>query len=93
MMNKSTTAWVLGVVGATMYAIVVTYVVYGVWPEMHFALISVTFAVLWIGFCLAIVWAMLYRREELNTKFPISGAERRRRNKQFYDWLRSQGRR
>jgi hypothetical protein len=36
---------------------------------------------------------MSYRIEELKRKLPISGAEHRRQNRQFYDWLRSRGRR
>jgi len=47
----------------------------------------------WIGFYLAVFWALVYRQAELNKKFPISSQELRRRKKEFYDWLAARGRR
>lgn len=86
MMNKKTTARVYGTVIATVFAIAVTFVVYGLWRGMPTAMILLMFIGLWVGFFLTGVW--VFTRE-----FPISSAERHRKNKQFYDWLRSQGRR
>ena len=86
MMTKNTAARAYGVVLATMFAILVTFVTRGFWPGMNFPITFVVFVVLWVGFFVTGIW--IFTRE-----FPISGAERRRRNKQFYDWLRSQGRR
>jgi len=48
---------------------------------------------LWIGFYFAGVWATTDRSDELDRKFPISSSELRKRKKDFYDWLASQGRR
>jgi hypothetical protein len=93
MMNKNTTAQAFGVLLATMYAGLITFMVYSRWPRLHIALTLLIFIGLWSGFYLAGVWAILYRREELNWKFPISGRELRRRRKEFYNWLASQGRR
>jgi hypothetical protein len=92
-MNKTTYARAYGIVLATMFAILVTDLVYGVWPQLHAALLLAMCFILGAGFCIVGLWMMSYRAEELKRKLPISGAERRRRNKQFYDWLRSQGRR
>jgi hypothetical protein len=93
MMNKTTTARAYGIVLATMFSILVTDLVFGVWPRLHVVLLLAMCLVLGIGFYVLGIWIMSYRIEELKRKLPISGAERRRRNKQFYDWLRSQGRR
>ncbi len=93
MMNKNTTAQAYGIILATMFSILVTYVIYGAWPGLHISLILILFIGLWAGFYLAGIWAILYRPEELNRKFPLSGKELRRRKNEFYDWLSSQGRR
>jgi len=86
MMNNSTAARAYGIVLATVFAIVVTFVAYRLFPGMNPSLMFPIFVGFWLGFFLAGVW--IFTRE-----FPITGAERRRKNKQFYDWLRSQGRR
>ena len=86
MMNKSTNARIYGIVLATVFGIVVTFVIYGFWREMRISVILLIFIGLWVGFFGTGIWIF-------NREFPISSAERRRRNKQFYDWLRSQGRR
>jgi hypothetical protein len=86
MMNKSTAARAYGIVLATVFAIVVTFVAYRLFPEMNPSAMVPIFIVFWVGFFLTGVW--IFTRE-----FPITGAERRRKNKEFYDWLRSQGRR
>src|SRR5712691_6588677 len=39
MMNKDTTARAYGIVLATMFAVLVTDLVYGVWPRIHIALL------------------------------------------------------
>jgi len=84
-MNKSTTARAYGVVLATVFSIVVTLIAYRLFSGMNPLLMLPIFVGFWIGFFLTGVW--IFTRE-----FPITGAERRRKNKQFYDWLRSQGR-
>jgi Ni/Fe-hydrogenase subunit HybB-like protein len=87
MMNKDTTALAYGVVMATIYAVLATSVVYGIWQGLHLAPISFVFVCLWVGFCLALIWRF-YRKDELDRKFPISAAEHRRRKREFYAWLR-----
>jgi hypothetical protein len=65
----------------------------GLWHGLHIALTLLLFVGLWIGFYFAGVWASTERRAELERKFPISSKELRRRKKEFFDWLASQGRR
>lgn len=85
MMNKKNAAQGFGVALATPLAIGATAVAYKAWPQLHVSLILI-FIGLWAGLFKTVVW--VFTRE-----LPVAGAERRRRNKQFYDWLRSQGRR
>jgi hypothetical protein len=92
MMNKNTTALAYGAFYATIYATLAITAIYGFWPQLHVAPMLFMFVCLWVGFGLALTWSR-YRRDELHRKYPVSGAENRRRKKQFYDWLRSQGRR
>jgi hypothetical protein len=93
MMNKDTTARAYGIVLATTFGILITHLIYGVWPQMQGALLLAIGILLGAGFFILGLWIFSYRIDQLRRKLPISGAEHRRRNKQFYDWLRSQGRR
>jgi hypothetical protein len=86
MMNKKTAAQGFGSAFATPLAIGATAVAYKAWPQLHVLLILMIFIGLWAGIFEMVVW--FFTRE-----LPVTGAERRRRNQQFYDWLRSQGRR
>jgi hypothetical protein len=86
MMNKNTAARAYGIVLATVFAIVVMFLVRSLFAGINPALMLLIFVGFWLGFFRTGVW--IFTRE-----FPITGAERRRKNKQFYDWLRSQGRR
>jgi hypothetical protein len=86
MMNKNTSARAYGIVIATTFATLVTVVFHGFWREMSSFLMVLMFTGFWVGFFVTGLWIF-------NREFPISGAERRRRNKQFYEWLRSQTRR
>jgi hypothetical protein len=86
MMNKGTAARAYGVILATFFAITVTFIVYRLFPGMNPSLMWPMFIGFWVGFFLTGIWIF-------NREFPVTGAERRGRNKQFYDWLRSQGRR
>jgi hypothetical protein len=85
MMNKKTAAQGFGIALATPFAIALAAVAYRAWPQLHVSLILMIFVALWAALFKAVFWG--FTRE-----LPITGAERRRRNKQFYDWLRSQGR-
>jgi hypothetical protein len=85
MMNKNTTARAYGICIATTFAILVTFVFHSFWRDMPGLLVVLIFIGFWLGFFVTGLWIF-------NREFPISGAERRRRNKQFYDWLRSQRR-
>jgi hypothetical protein len=80
MMNKKTTARVYGITLASPFAILIAALVYAGRPGLHMALIVLLLIALWVVVFITGTWIM--KRE-----LPISGAERRRRNKQFYDWL------
>ena len=81
MMNKNTYARAYGIVLATIFAALVTDLVYGVWPQLHAALLLAMCIILGAGLYILGLWMMSYRVEGLKRKLPISGAERRRKNK------------
>jgi hypothetical protein len=78
---------------ATIYATLITGMVYSLWNGLHIGLVLLIFLALWIGFYFTGIWTAVDRPAELNRKFPISSKELHRRKKAFYDWLASQGRR
>ena len=84
MTNKRTAAQGFGVALATPLAIGATAVAYK--AQLHVLLILMIFIVVWVGLFKSVVWTFM-------RKLPVTSAEHRRRNKNFYDWLRSQGRR
>jgi hypothetical protein len=92
MIKRDTATRAFGIVCATPLAIGSALVVYRLWHGEHVALIFLLFIGFWISFFLLLT-GIVQRPVELKRKLPISGAEHRRKNKQFYDWLRSQGRR
>jgi hypothetical protein len=49
--------------------------------------VVLSFAILWIGFYRAGIWAYIDRPTELRKKLPITGDEVRRRREAFYNWL------
>ena len=81
-----------GVFVATVFAPLVTLAIHS-WVVLRPLVTAVVLLVLWVGFYMAISWAVGERRSELDRKFPITSSEHRRRRKQLYDWLSSQGRR
>ncbi len=90
MLGKKGSGRGFGVVLGTVYALLVTGVVYHFWPGMNTALAASIFIGVWLAAFLAGTWAFV---AQLNTKIPISGKELRRSKKEFYDWLASLGRR
>ena len=91
MISKKNTGRAFGFFLATGFATLITNTVYA-W-HVPVVLTSLVFIGLWIGFYFAGVWALNERPAELAKKFPIASNELRRRKKEFYDWLASQGRR
>ena len=81
-----------GVLMATIYATLVTGIIYGLW-RLPIGWTLFVFVALWIGFYFTGVWAAVDRPAELNRKLPVSSKELRRRKKEFYDWLGTRGRR
>jgi hypothetical protein len=92
MMNRDTAGGAFAVVVATFLAIGVTAIAYKTWPQSPVFLTVVIFIVVWANVFFATDW-YFSRPDELKLKLPITGAERRRRSREFYEWLRSQGRR
>jgi dipeptide/tripeptide permease len=84
MMNKKTAAQGFGAALATPLAVGATAVAYK--AQLHVLLILMIFIVVWVGLFKTVVWTFM-------RKLPVTSAEHRRRNRKFYDWLRSQGRR
>jgi hypothetical protein len=62
-----------------------------IFPHSHPVLKCLIITVFAVSFYCVGVWVST--REELNKKFPTPSHELRRRRKDFYDWLDSQGRR
>ena len=91
MIRKKNVGRLYGACLATIYATLITGIVYGFWVTAHLALLI--FAVLWIGFYFTGIWTIVDRPAELSRKFPVSSKELHKRKKAFYDWLASQGRR
>jgi hypothetical protein len=87
MMDKRNAARAFGILLATMYA---TLFAIGLrsWLGMTTALTLLIFALLWVATYLTGLWAFFYRPAELDKKLPISGKERLRRAKEFFDSLR-----
>jgi hypothetical protein len=92
MMNKDTARGAYAVVVATFLAIGVTAIAYKTWPHSPVLLIVMIFMVVWANVFFATDW-FFSCPDELKLKLPITGAEHRRRSREFYEWLRSQGRR
>jgi hypothetical protein len=86
MIGKRNIGRFYGVLLATMYATLVTGIIYGL-SRPPLGWVFVLFVALWIGFYFAGVWAAVDRPAELNRKLPLSSKELRRRKKEFYDWL------
>jgi len=93
MIGKKNQGRFYGVLLATMYATLVTGIIYGLWSALHIGSVVSIFVALWIGFYFTGVWAAGDRPAELKRKFPVSSKDLRRRKKEFFDWLGTQGRR
>jgi hypothetical protein len=93
MINKKNIGRLYGVCLATMYATLVTAIVYGLWRGLHVTLVFIVFVTLWIGFYFTGIWIAVDRPDELRKKNPISSKELSRRKREFYDWLALHGRR
>lgn len=92
MIGKKTGGILFGVFIATVFAPLVTLAIHD-WFSLPPLITAIALLVLWIGFYLAVSWAENERRSELDRKFPLPSKEHRKRKKEFFDWLSSQGRR
>lgn len=85
MIGKRNVERLYGVLLATMYATLVTGIIYGLWRALHIGSVLSIFVCLWIGFYFTGIWVAVDRPAELKSKLPFSGKELRRRKKEFYD--------
>jgi hypothetical protein len=93
MIDEKTSGRLYGVCLAAVYGTLITGVILELWHSLRIASVVLIFVALWIAFYFTGVWVAVERPAELNGKLPLSGRERRRRKKEFYDWLASQRRR
>jgi hypothetical protein len=93
MIGKRNIGRIYGASLATIYATLVTGIIYPFWSGFHsFAAILLIFSALWIGFYAAGFWAAVDRPAEFRRKIPTSAKELRRTKKEFFERLQSQGR-
>jgi hypothetical protein len=83
---------IFGVCLAVMYTTLVAVAVSGLWPRLHTGLTVLILLGLAVGFYFTGIWVAIDRPAELKKKIPINNKELKRKKKEFYDWLASQGR-
>jgi cytochrome c biogenesis protein ResB len=90
MIGKKSVGNLVGAWYAAIYGALIMMVIYAYWPSMSIAV----FLLLSSAVCIAVYWAgrWIQARKELNKKLPMSSKELRRRKKEFYERLDSQGR-
>jgi len=91
MIDKKTIGTLLGVCYAAVFGAIVTVGIHGYWPHMSVGVLLLSSAALFVGFYFTGRWIAV--RNEQNKKLTTSVKELRRRSKEFYDWLDSQGHR
>ena len=83
--------------GSGIYALASASLIMIATLPLYSALRPRTVLIIFSGLCIAFYfvwnWALYERPAELARKFPITSKELRRRKKELYDWLASQGRR
>ncbi len=90
MLSKEAQGRTYGALLATIYSGMITVAVH-LWFGLHLWSAFSIFIALWIGFYLTGMWVVAERSPELDKKILISSKELRRRKKEFYEWLDSQG--
>jgi hypothetical protein len=91
MIDKKTIGTLLGVCYAAVFGAIVTVGIHGYWPHMSVGVLLLSSVALFVGFYFTGRWIAV--RNEQNKKLTTSVKELRRRSKEFYDWLDSQGHR
>jgi uncharacterized iron-regulated membrane protein len=78
--------------GACYAAVFGTFMMVGLhsyWPDMSIWVLVLLSAGFFVAFYFAGLW--VHVRNEQNKKLPTNSRELRRKTKEFYDWLDSQG--
>jgi hypothetical protein len=91
MISKRNTGRVFGLVLALFFGSLLIAFIHQFYPTASLPVMLLIGLAVYAAFYLAGVWAVVDRPAELDEKIPLSSNERRRRKKQFYDWLDSLG--
>jgi len=79
-----------GVLYAVLFGSLFTFAIHAYWPDMRAAVFLPVSGAVFVAFYIVGMWVGV--RNEQNKKLPTSSKELRRRTKEFYDSLDSQGR-
>jgi hypothetical protein len=91
MIGNKSGARITGILYSLMFGTTCGALAYELSPQFHPVVKYLIIGVFVIAFYCVGVWA--FTRIESNKKLPTPSRELRKRNKEFYDWLDSQGRR
>jgi len=89
MIAKNNLGHLLGVCYGAVFATFVMAGLHSYWPDMSVWVLVLLSAAFFVAFYFAGLW--VHVRNEQNKKLPINSKELRRRTKEFYDRLDSQG--
>ena len=89
MIAKKSIGPLLGVCSAAVYGTFMMVGLHSYWPDMSIWILVLLSAAFLVAFYFAGLW--VHVRNEQNKKLPTNSTELRRRTKEFYDRLNSQG--
>jgi len=89
MIAKKSMGPLLGGVTAAVFGTFMMAGFHSYWPDMSIWVLVFLSAAFFVAFYFAGLW--VHVRNAQNKKLPTNSTELRRRTKQFYDWLDSQG--
>lgn len=90
MIGKESIGPLLGACYAAVFDTLIIVGLHRYWPEMSIGVLVLLAGAVFVPIFFA-GWRVAVRMEQ-NKKLPTSSKELRRRTKEFYDWLGSQGR-
>jgi len=90
MIGKESIGPLLGICYAAVFGTLFMVGLHGFWPDVSIWILVPLSAVFFVAFYVAGQW--IHVRNEQNKKLPTSSKELRRRTKEFYDSLDSEGR-
>lgn len=90
MIAKKNIGPLLGLFYGAVFGTLIMVVVHRYFPDISARVVVLLAVVSFVACCFAGMW--VHVRSEQNKKLPTNGKELRRRTKEFYHWLDSQGR-